>query len=92
MSCICNEYLCLVPTTESLLPSLKPVSEKAVAMTVDEIVEWLQDNKFGEFADKFKEDDVDGETLAAYDVADLVDIKVPRRKAKQILLKFRRIK
>ena len=61
-------------------------------MTVDEIVEWLQDIKFGEFADKFKEDDVDGETLAAYDVADLVDIDVPRRKAKQILLKFRRIK
>ena len=67
-------------------------SEKARAMTVEEVVQWLQEIKLSKYAEFFREEDVDGEMLAWYTLEDLEEIGVKRGvDRKKIHQHFRRI-
>ena len=70
----------------------KPPSEKALNMTVEEVVQWLDTIKLGQLAEAFRSEEVDGALLATYDLKDLEDIGIELNKdRKKILVKFRQI-
>ena len=74
------------------MPSLKVPSEKAVNMTVDEVVQWLGTIKLGEHSEAFRKEDIDGALLAEYSSENLEEIGIKLGKdRKKILVKFRQI-
>jgi hypothetical protein len=76
----------------SMTTSVKPPSEKALNMTVEEVVQWLDTIKLGQLAEAFRSEEVDGALLATYDLKDLEDIGIELNKdRKKILVKFRQI-
>ena len=63
-----------------------------MAMTTEEVVEWLGTIKLSKYAKIFQDEDVDGELLATYNVKNLEEIGVNSgADGKKILLRFRRI-
>ena len=71
---------------------LKVPSEKAVNMTVDEVVQWLGTINLEEHGEAFRKEGVDGVLLATYDLEDLEVIGISLKKdRKKILVKFRQI-
>ena len=64
-----------------------------MAMTTEEVVEWLGTIKLSKYAELFRDEDVDGELLASCTVQTLEEMGIKsdldRRK---IFLRFRKIK
>ena len=84
-------YSCPVCPVPASLLAREP-SEKAMAMTTEEVVEWLGTIKLSKYAKIFQDEDVDGELLATYNVKNLEEIGVNSgADGKKILLRFRRI-
>ena len=64
-----------------------------MAMTTEEVVEWLGTIKLSEYADLFREEELNGKLLASYDLDDLKDMGVENgRHRKKIFVLFRNIK
>ena len=70
----------------------KEPSAKAMAMTTEEVIQWLHSIKLSKYAEIFKENEVDGELLASCSVQDVKEIGVGSAlDQKKIYLRFRRI-
>ena len=89
---------CYVRRTSSFLPVPASVlarepSESAMAMTTEDVIQWLQSIKLSEYTEIFKEKDVDGDLLACCTLQTLeemgIDKDLDRRK---IFVRFRKIK
>ena len=84
-------------TTSSFLPvpaSLlaKEPSEKAMAMTTEEVVQWLHSIKLSKYTELFQSEDVDGELLASYNIHDLEEMGIESgTDRKKIFVRFRKI-
>ena len=76
----------------SMTTSVKPPSEKALNMTVEEVVQWLDTIKLGKHADIFRSEDIDGALLAELESKNLKELGISSDLArKKILVKFRQI-
>lgn len=63
-----------------------------MAMTTEEVLQWLQTIKLSEYTEIFRKEEVDGGLLATYELQDLEDIGITRSAArKKILQRFRAI-
>ena len=63
-----------------------------MAMTTEEVIQWLDSIRLSKYAEIFKENEVDGELLASCSVQDLKEIGVGSvLDQKKIYLRFRRI-
>ena len=93
-----DSQACYVRRTSSFLPVPASVparepSENAMAMTTEEVIQWLQSINLAKYTEIFKEKDVDGDLLAFCNLQTLeqmgIDDDLDRRK---ILVRFRKIK
>ena len=78
----------------SVAPSLVAVpSDKAMKMTVEELCQWLKEKKIAEkYIECFREEEIDGSELAAYNDDDLKDLGISEpRIRKKIMVQFRNI-
>ena len=79
-----------LPVPASLLA--KEPSEKAMAMTTEEVVQWLHSIKLSEYTELFQNKDVDGELLACCTLRELEQMGIENgMDRKKIFLRFRRI-
>ena len=85
-------------TTSSFLPvpaSLlaKEPSEKAMAMTTEEVVQWLHSIKLSEYTEIFQKNEVDGDLLACCTLQTLEEMGIKKDlDRRKILVRFRKIK
>lgn len=88
-------YVCGIISPVLPLPAPLPIREhsaKAMAMTIEEVVLWLQEIKLSKYAELFQEKEVDGEMLAWFTLEDLEEIGVKSGvDRKKIILRFRKI-
>ena len=76
----------------SLMQSMKPPSEKALNMTVEEVVQWLDTIKLGQYAEAFMDMGVDGQLMATFEPDELEELGISSKIVrKKILVKFRQI-
>ena len=78
----------------SVVPSLVALpSDKAMAMSTEELCQWLEEKKVADnYIACFREDNVDGSELAAYDDDDLKELGISEPYIrKKIMIQFRRI-
>lgn len=89
---------CYVLHTSSFLPVPASVlarepSENAMAMTTEEVIQWLETINLSKYTEIFKSNEVDGELLACCTLLTLeemgIDKDLDRRK---IFVRFRKIK
>ena len=81
-------------TAPSVVPSLVAVpSDKAMAMSTEELCQWLKDRNIADtYIECFREENVDGAELAAYDDNDLKQLGISEpRIRKKIMIQFRKI-
>ena len=78
----------------SVVPSLVATpSDKAMNMSTEELCQWLKDRNVADnYIACFREDNVDGSELAAYDDNDLKELGITEpRIRKKIMIQFRKI-
>ena len=74
------------------MPSREP-SEKAMAMTTEEVIQWLQSIKLSKYTEIFKDNDVDGCILAYSTHETLEEMGIDKNLDRtKIIAQFRRIK
>ena len=67
-------------------------SEKAMAMTPEEVIQWLHNINLSKYTDMFKDKEVDGELLATFGTKDLQEMGIESGiDQKKIFVRFRRI-
>ena len=93
-----DSQACYVHRTSSFLPGQESVlarepSEKAMAMTTEEVIQWLQSIKLSKYIDIFKDNDVDGYILAYCTLQTLEEMGIDKDLHRtKIFALFRKIK
>ena len=64
-----------------------------MAMTTEEVIQWLHSISLSKYTEIFKDEEVDGEFLSTFSFEDLQEMGIESGKdRKKIFLQFRRIK
>ena len=84
-------YSCPVHPVPASLLDREP-SKKAMAMTTEEVVQWLKSINLSKYTQDFQDNEVDGELLASCTLKELEEIGVKGGvDRKKIFLRFRKI-